>query len=278
MFVIMSVWESIIYGLLSGLAEFLPVSARGHQSILMHLFGMDHRNPMCDLFVHIGIIAALFFSCRGLFVRLRRELYVASRRRRTRAYTHNGVYEIRMIKSASFLVLVGSILYFKTRAYESNPLLLTLFFAINGLIIIIPEYIRRGNKSAKHMTGFDGILFGLFSILSVFPGISRIASGMGILSVRGADVHHYQNWILLLSIPALLVFTIFDFIHIFTFGLGSVTLLAVVGWFIASITAFIGAYLGITFYRLLCEKRSFAGFAFYSWGAAMFTFVLYLIA
>ena len=39
----MNFLECIIYGLLSGLAEFLPISATAHQTILRTLFGADEQ-------------------------------------------------------------------------------------------------------------------------------------------------------------------------------------------------------------------------------------------
>jgi hypothetical protein len=45
---------------------------------------------------------------------------------------------------------------------------------------------------------------------------------------------------------------------------------------LASLTAFVGSYLGITFIRFLAVKVGFSGFAYYSWGAALFAFILYL--
>ena len=51
--------ESLIYGFLSGLAEFLPVSAQAHEALVMQLFGRTQREPLRDLFVHIALIVAL---------------------------------------------------------------------------------------------------------------------------------------------------------------------------------------------------------------------------
>ena len=53
--------KSIIYGFISGLTEIIPVSSRGHQSIMMQLFGMSQRDPLLDLMVHIGILACVIF-------------------------------------------------------------------------------------------------------------------------------------------------------------------------------------------------------------------------
>lgn len=274
----MSVFESIIYGIVSGLTEFLPVSSQGHQAIMLRLFGQDTREPIRDLLVHIAILAALIFSCRSMLIRLRREHMIMSRSRRKRTYDFNGIYDLRLIKTAVFPMMIGLIAYSRTIRFESQPLYLALFFLINGMILIIPEYARQGNKRGRSMSGFDGILLGVFSALSSIPGISRVGSGMCIASLRGADRVHNLNWALLLSIPALVIWIVLDFVHIFTIGVGNLTFISILTYMLSAIFAFAGGFMGVSFVRFLSEKAGFSGFAYYSWGAAMFTFVLYLIA
>ena len=63
----MSFLESLIYGLVSGLSEFLPVSSLGHQALMLRLFGLGNREPGRDVFVHIGILVALISACRAMF-------------------------------------------------------------------------------------------------------------------------------------------------------------------------------------------------------------------
>ena len=44
--------ESIIYGLISGAAEFLPISSKAHQDLSMLLFGISQTDPVRDFVVH----------------------------------------------------------------------------------------------------------------------------------------------------------------------------------------------------------------------------------
>lgn len=274
----MSVFESILYGIVSGLTEFLPVSSQGHQAMMLRLFGQDVREPVRDLLVHLAVLGALLFSSRNILARLRRERMIISRARRKRTYDFNGTYDLRLVKTAVFPMIIGLLAYRKMIQYESRPLYLALFFLINGIILIIPEYVRQGNKTGRSMSGFDGVLFGIFSALSAVPGISRVGSGMSIASMRGADRSHNLNWMLLLSIPALLVWIVFDFIHLFTIGAGNITFIVFLTYLLSALFAFIGGYLGISAVRFIAVKSGFSGFAYYSWGAAMFMLVLYLIA
>ena len=56
----MSWLENLVYGLFSGFSEFAPVSSRGHQSVLLKMFGSEFRDPVQDLVIHLfSLLAAV---------------------------------------------------------------------------------------------------------------------------------------------------------------------------------------------------------------------------
>lgn len=274
----MSVFESIIYGLVSGFAEFLPISSHGHQAIMMRLFGVDHRDPVRDILVHFGILLALFTACKSLFAHLRREQMLSKRvRRRNRTYERKGIYDLRLIKTAVIPMVVGMLVYIAVRGSEFKPIQLTLYFIINGIVIMIPEYMAHGNKNAKMMTGWDGILMGLSSVLFSLPGVSRVGTMSAITTARGADRQTALNWILALSMPALVMYIGFDIVNLIIQGFDPVSFSVILGYLLSAAAAFGGGYFGIVIIRYLTVQIGYVGFAYYSWGAAMFSFILYLI-
>lgn len=273
----MSLLESIIYGLVSGLSEFLPVSSQGHQAIMMRLFGQDHRDPVRDILVHIGLICALLVACRPLFLHLRREQVLSKRRRRNRTYERKGIFDLRLIKTAVIPMIVGMLVYIATKRFEFKPILLTLFFIINGVVLIVPEYMAHGNKDARVLTGWDGILLGFSSVLSSLPGVSRVGTMSALVTARGADRQASLNWIFALSLPALVMFIGFDVVNLIAQGFDPISFMVILGYLLAAVAAFGGGYFGIVILRYLSVQIGYAGFAYYSWGAAMFSFVLYLI-
>ena len=81
---------------------------------------------------------------------------------------------------------------------------------------------------------------------------------------------------LLLSIPALVLLLIFDVIGAFTAGLAGITFLVILQCILAAAAAWFGASAAIMLLRFLSVKTGFSGFAYYSWGVALFTFILFL--
>lgn len=273
----MSLLENILYGIVSGITEFLPVSSQAHQEMMHSIFGIDAVMPFRSILARLAVLLALFTACRAMFSRLRKEQALAKRSRRTHTYELKGLYDLRLVRTAALPLLAGLLVSVATKTLAANPIILALVLILNGIMIIVPEYMRQGNKEASAMTGFDGILIGVAGALSALPGISRVGAILSVSASRGADKNHALNWALLLSVPALLLFTILDLAELFIHGFGVVSLPILIGYIVCAVFAYIGARLGIAFIRYLTFRTGFTGFAYYSWGMALFAFILYLI-
>ena len=200
----MTVLENILYGLVSGVAEFLPVSARAHQALLRYLFGVSTRTSLQDLLVHIGVLLSILVACRENIGRLYQEQRSASQTRRKRSYPFGSknYYDLRLLKTAVLPLLAGLLLYASTVRLENNLLALLGFLAANGVVLLIAEHTRRGNRDSRTMSGLDGIAMGIAGAASAFPGISRTGMILSYAAARGADSQSAVNWAILLGIPA----------------------------------------------------------------------------
>lgn len=273
----MSILQSILYGLISGFSELLPVSSQAHQALLLKLFGVDVREPLRDFLIHSAVLLALYTGCKAMIQRIRRERSISTRGRRGRRSVSDSTYDFRLIRSAVVPMLIVFLLYISAQNLESSMTWVALLFLINGIVLIIPEYTRQANKGARLMSGLDGILMGILGGLSAFPGISRMGMMSCYALLRGADRQKAVTWAYLLSIPALALMCVLDVVFIFTSGVGMITLLAVCGYILSAAAAYLGAYLSIAFIRFLSVRTGYTGFAYYCWGAALFAMILYLI-
>lgn len=275
----MNLFESIVYGFVSGLAEIFPVSAQANQMVMRQLFGVTQKEPIRDLLIHIAILAAVFVSCNGLFTRIRRERVLAHRMRRNPSQIRalKGIYDMRLVKSAVPIMVIGlfaNLLF--TKFYQNRPLF-SLVLLINGAITLVPTYLHLGNKDARSMTGFDGLLIGFAAALSAIPGISRNGAIMSVTLIRGAEKENGVTWSILLCVPAMVVMMLIDLISIFTVGVGNVTLAAFGGYLVSALLAFAGVYAAVSVVSRLIRHSDYSGFAFYDFGLALLSFVLYLI-
>jgi len=276
----MSVFASILYGLVSGLTEIFPVSAQANQMVMRQIFGVAQKEPIRDLFVHLAVMIAVFIACRGMFGKIRREQTLAYRMRRNPSQIRalKGVYDMRLVRTAAPIMMVGLLANLFFRDFYNNRILFALMLLFNGAITLIPTYMHQGNRDARTMHRADGLLIGFAAALSAIPGISRNGAIMFVTLIREADKQNGVIWALILTIPAMVVLILLDFIAMFTVGIGSITLLTVGSYLVTMVFAFVGAFVGVTILRNLITRSDYTVFGYYDCGLAMLSFVLYLIA
>ena len=274
----MSWLESLIFGFISGLTEFLPISAPAHQSMMLRLFGAENGIGLIQLMIHIAILLALFTCCSEDFGGLYREIRLKkmSRRRRKRKSDARKTLDIALVRSAFFPMAIGFIFYPMASSYQNKLNFMALFMLLNGILLYIPLHMRSGNKDSRAMSRLDGTLIGFGAALAVLPGISRIAAASTVATARGADRQHALRWALYITVPAILILMGFDFRDIVVQGAGIHSF----GGFIQAIftagAAYCGAYAAILVMRFMAVNAGFSSFSYYCWGAALYAFILFL--
>lgn len=271
--------ENVFYGLVSGLTEFLPVSSKAHQALLRYIFGAGERIAIQDLFIHIGIIFSVLIAMRESIIRLYREQQALSIKRRKRFRTSYSItyYNLRLLKTAVLPLFFGSLLYVVMIRYENDLLAMMTFVIINGIILMIAEHTRRGNRDARTMSGLDSIIMGAFGAMASFPGISRTGMIASYATMRGAEEKSVAQWAILLSIPALLFSICYDVFSVAIGGIVAPSFSFMAGCFLSGCAAFCGGYIGVSILKLVLVNSGFSKFSYYSFGIAMLIFVLYLL-
>ncbi len=267
--------ESLIYGLVSGFTEFLPISSHAHQQILMNFFGVENRDPVRDLLVHVAMLLSIYYGCRGLIDSLRRERG-QRRNRRMPMRVSQVLLDNRFVKNATVPMIAGILILSYIIKMNSNLLLVAVFLLVNGLILFISGRMLQGNKDVQSMSLLDSMLVGTLAALSAFPGISRMGCITSASISRGADRQHALNWALLLSIPALFLLSGMDILGIIT-NAGTIHFWkSLFTYILSALGSYIGGYYGIAFMKFLAVRIGFSGFSYYCWGASLFSFLLYL--
>lgn len=266
--------QSLLYGFISGFTEFLPVSAETHRMFFNEMVGMDPEHPLLRLCVRLFALLGLLLACYNSIIRLRREhklSLIPSRRRRRQPDTAL-LLQRKLVFAAAIPLVVVLIFTIRFRHFSGILWLQGLILVINGILLYLPQFMLRGNKDARAMSGFDSFLIGFSGGLSVFSGFSRVATMVSVARMRGADKRFAVEISLLLCIPALICLSLIDFFSVVS-AQGSPGFLSCT---LASLSAFAGSFLGVHVVRYFGRKPGFAAFAYYSWGAALLSLVLYL--
>lgn len=271
----MNLLESLLYGLVSGFTEILPVSAAAHGELFKRLFGIEGELYLPCLLARLAILGAVIFQCKTQIAEIY-NVQTPSGKRKNRGATVRTA-DMRLVRTAAVPMLLGFFLWRYAEPVRNNLLLLVPALIVNGLILYIPSRMLSGNKNAKAMSGWDGLLMGLCGVMGIVPGISRIGAIVSAACARGADKKNAINWALLLCIPALAVLLCLDIYGFMTVGGVGFSSVGVFCGLFTLIGAAAGSFLGIYLMRFLAVKVGYSAFSYYSWGAALFIFVMYLV-
>ena len=276
----LSLLQSLLMGILSGFAEILPVSAQAHRLIVLKLFGLDAEPLILRLMLHISTVVALHFYCRGHIVRMMRAFRLSRipKRRRKRPLDTVSLMDFQLLKTAVIPVILAFVFYRKLEFLHSDLVFIAMLLAVNGVIMYIPQYLPGSNKQSAALTRIDSLCFGLGGVLGMLPGISCIGSAISIGTVRGMDPAKALNFALLLNIPVHIGLAVMDLLELLSAGAGSLSLSSLIFSLLAGAAAFAAIILAIHLLKKIASGIGFSVFAFYSWGAALLTFLLYLAA
>ena len=270
--------ESIIYGFVMGLSQILPVSAQAHRALMLKMFGHSTEGGLLGLLVHGAVFAAVYIFYADEIRQMLRENRLARipRRKRKRQPVMQRVLDYRLMKMAFYVIAAGFFVYPSLQNWRLDLSKVAIFFVINGLMQYIPMFIPTGNKDSRNMTRMDGLWMGLFGATGIVPGISRTGAMISVATIRGADPGRAVNWATMLTMPTMVIFMFIDIYTMFSLGIGSLGIAVLLRYILAAVAAYAGTYIAIRMVRIFASTTGFSGFAYYSWGAALFSLILYL--
>lgn len=264
---------NVILALICGFTEFLGVDAAPHRLLFEQMTGRQ-EDPVLTVFLRIGVLAAVIFTSWPRIRHLLRERRMAaiSRRHRNRQSDPAALLDLRLLKTAVIPVLISVLFYERAGELFTDLLPLALTLTLNGIILFIPRLLSSGNKDGRSVSRLDAVLIGCGGALAAIPGFSRMGGMLSTGIGRGLDRGYALDTALLLSIPTLVFLLLFDF-----FALFAAKVAFSLAYILYGAVAFGAAWLSIALMRFIAGKTDFSGFAYYSWGFALFAFVLYLI-
>lgn len=271
---------TMIYGLISGLTEILPVSSQAHRMLILKLLGENQQSELLTLLIDLGVLAALYMGCQTNIVRIMRARRLAQipKSRRKRPLDTKSLMDFRMLRTMLVPVVIVFFFYQKLDNLVCSMLVVALLLLLNGIILYIPQFLPGSNRDSRTLSRIQGFLVGLGGSLSVIPGLSGVGAAMSIGSVCGMDRTYALNMTLMMDIAVSVGIVIFDFLALVSSGVGVFGFGILVSYILAALAAFGAATLGIKVMRMLALNIGYSLFAYYCWGLAMFTFILNLLA
>lgn len=273
-------FESIMYGLFSGLMDILPVCAQAHRTLMLKFFGVRGNMDLLHLLIHLSICAALYLSCQKHLIRMRRARALARipKKKRKRPLDTRSMMDSSMLRTMLIPAVLGLLLYRRASELGGNLVLLALFLLLNGVVLYLPRFMATGNRDSRTLSRVEGLLMGLGGAVSIIPGFSGMGVTTAIGSVCGVDRTYCLNMALMMNLVLNIGFLVYDVMGITENGIGLISFLILLRYLLTAAAAFGGAFFGIKLMHHLAQSRGYSMFAFYCFGQALFTFIFNLMA
>ncbi len=195
---------AIIYGLIQGVTEFLPVSSSGHLALLPKFIGIKDPGVAFDLAMHVGTALSIIIYFNKEVMSILKSLVVMVKE--PSRYKSEGAWTANMMVAT--LITFIFVLLFKSFAeqYARDPLWIATNLILFGLIMFAADW--RGAKSNKsEMSEFklkSSFLIGLSQSLAIFPGVSRSGATLSMARFLGLGREEASRFSFLLSLPIIL--------------------------------------------------------------------------
>lgn len=271
--------QSLMMGIVSGLTEMLPISPEAHRTVLRFFYGVDSEDAVFRLLIHLACLIAINLYYFNDIMDLRRANYLMKipPRRRKRHPDTATANTVKLLRSAVSVVIVFRLATLALEPMSGKLWFLGFTLVANGILLLIPGLVRSGNMNSRNMPRLNGLIMGLGSGLGVIPGISPLGAAISLGQWQGVDRQYALKFAHLLLLPGLGMELLFDIVSIVMGGAAAFSAMGFFAALVGSVAAGIAAWWGIRLMNALAQRAGFTAFAYYSWGAALMCFTLFLM-
>ena len=266
----MPVWQAVVYGVVQGLAEFLPISSSAHLTLLPWAMGWDDPGLSFDVALHWGTLAAVLAVFWRDWIRLiSAGLFRRGDPRDVRLFWG-------LIVSAVPAAVLGRLL---DRWAESNlraPLLIAATLAVLGLILWAADRIGSKQLDLGAMTVPRALSIGVAQAAALVPGVSRSGATISLGLFENFTREEIARFSFLMSTPIIFGAGLLKLPHMLRdmrHGDGSLTWTALLAGFVASAVVGTGVIRWMLDYL---RRRTYAVFAWYRLALAAAVVVLWM--
>jgi len=266
----MTVIDAIVFGIVQGIAEFLPISSSGHLALIDNFFGKSEGDNFAFfIFLHLATLISVCIVYRkdvwqlikGFFTLIQKvftgKIKLFSKEKQNIDY---GEKLFIMLFLASIPLVPVALIENRVEYISNYSWVIGMLLIINGAMLYISEKFTKSNDDLAHSDYQKPFFIGLFQVFGVLPGISRSGSTITGGMFFGLNRQDAVKFSFLMSIPAIIGACILKLPKFFTEGVESDMLYpSLVG---AVVAGFIG-FFAIKLLQFIAKNRGLSVFSIY---------------
>ena len=262
--------KSIIFGIVEGITEWLPISSTGHLILAEQFLKFEQVSPefwsMFQVVIQFGAIFAvvvLYFKKIWPFTKNKEK---AIKKTGILSYFDKEIMNLwgKILVGCIPAAIIGLLFDEVFEALFYNPVCIAIALIVFGIAFIVIEnwnkHIKGGKDKNSDITYKDAIIIGIFQLLAaIFPGTSR--SGATIIGglLIGLSRPNAAEFTFYLAIPTMLGASLLKLVK-FGFAFTSAEIIILL---IGMLISFVVSMLVIKFLMNYIKKHDFKVFGYY---------------
>lgn len=265
----MDLIQSIVYGIVQGITEWLPVSSTAHLRIVPALLGWNDPGAGFTAVIQLGTLAAVLIYFRAdlakAFMGWLRSLTDKSVRD-----TVDAKMGWAIVLGTLPIVVLGILFKHNIESSWRSLYVIATMLAVVGVLMLVAEKFGGRGRKLDDVRVVDGVIVGLAQAVALIPGASRSGSTLVGGMFAGFDRATAARFSFLLSVPSVLAAGVKEFWEYRHDILGA----GMVPTLVATIVSFVVGYATISFLLGFLARRSTAIFVGYRLALAALLFGL----
>ena len=246
----MNWFEALIFGLVQGLTEFLPVSSDGHLEIVKYFFGGIEESFLFTVVVHGATVLSIIAVFWKEILRLLKGVFKFEMNEET-------VYSLKIVVSMIPVAIIGFTLRDQVSSlFVANMDITGSFLLVTALFLAFGHFVR---KREKPITYGGAFVMGIAQALAVLPGWSRSGSTISTGLMLGNSKNELARFSFLMVIIPIIGANLVEFITSEPASVDGVLFPLIVSF----IAAFVSGYIACRWMINIVRRGKLGWFALY---------------
>ena len=203
--------EFILYGIIQGLTEFVPISSTAHLKVVSLILGIDDPGPSLSAIIQLGSVLALIWYFRNDIFQLRNQ----STKKLFNYLFHERLSRSIFVSTIPILIIGGIIKlfvpYFFYNMFRSN-LSIALISFVMAIFMFLADSSKKGSVNLKNHNYANSLFIGFSQAFAIFPGFSRSGVTISTALLSGWERVEAAKFSFLIGIPAISLSAIVEII------------------------------------------------------------------
>jgi len=243
----MTIFDSIILGIIEGFTEFLPISSTGHLIVASEFLGIDQTNvtKAYEVIIQFAAILAVFFNYKDKFTIKKIDLWT------------------KVFLAFVPIGAVGFVFSDQIKALFSIQIVAVMFIVGGLVFLVVEKFFIHENQDRlddiEQITLKQSMVIGFAQIFALIPGTSR--AGSTIIGALLVDLSRKASaeFSFLLAFPVMSAVTAYDLLkHYKDFSDANLMTLGV-----GFIVSFLVAFVTIKLFMKFLDNFTFVAFGIY---------------